>query len=103
MLAYRTTWIVKPRGMKKALEFNDGLIENLSKVEVPGLVSISVYTPRYSPNVLVFEAVWESAEEQNKFWTRPDVDEIWDRDKWFELVENHTGTELWNVTRWDAA
>jgi hypothetical protein len=103
MLAYRTTWIVKPRCMGKALEFHEERVERIMALGISGFVEARVYTPKFSPNVLVFEGVWESAEANDKFWAESssDFSKIWDWDAWFELVENNAGTEVWNMSKWD--
>jgi hypothetical protein len=105
MLAYRTTWIVKPRCMGKALKYEEEKLEQVIALGIPGFVEARVYTPKFSPNVLVFEGVWESTEAYDKFWAESgsDFTKIWDWDAWHELVENDAGTELWNVHKWDTA
>ena len=99
MLAYRTTWIVKPMCMGKALKFEEELLEGIKALGISGFVEARVYMPKFSPNVLVFEAVWESAEAYEKFWAEPgpEFSKIWDVGAWFELVESTAGTEVWNV------
>ena len=105
MLAYRTTWIVKPRCMGKALKFHEGRMEKIIELGISGFVEGRVYTPGLSPNVLVFEGIWKSAEDYGKFWAEraSEFAAIRDWDEWFELVENNAGTELWNVHKWSAA
>jgi hypothetical protein len=49
MIAVRMTWLVKPDCMEQALAFFKA-----SQVEIGSHV-VRVYTPRYSPNLLVFE------------------------------------------------
>jgi hypothetical protein len=68
--------------MDKALRFHEGRMEKIIELEISGFVEGRVYTPKLSPNALIFEAVWESAEEHDKFWaeSRPDFREIWDLD-----------------------
>lgn len=97
MFAYRTTWIVKPRCMAKALEFFEGKIGI-----VPERSSVRVYTPGFSPNVLVYEETWESQEEHDKWWgefrAAPETAAIWD--EWYSLVKKSAGSELWHVKEW---
>jgi hypothetical protein len=84
--------------MGKALEFFEAQAEE----GLPENATLRVYTPMLSPNVLVFEEVWESQEEHEEFWAElnaaPESAAMWD--KWYELVERSTGTELWNVRQW---
>ena len=97
MLAFRTTWIVKPRCMAKALEFFEGKYE-----ATPGRVNVRVYTPGYSPNVLVYEETWETQEGHEKWWDEfnaaAESAALWD--EWYALVKKPVGTELWNVKEW---
>jgi hypothetical protein len=60
---------------------------------------VRVYTPRFSPNLLVFEMTSESIEEHEKWWTEfnatPEATASYE--KWDELVERAVSTEVWNV------
>jgi hypothetical protein len=98
MIAYRTTWIVKPRRMQQALEFFEAQAEE----GLPENASFRVYTPSFSPNVLIFEEAWESQEEHEEWWAAlnaaPESTTMWDN--WYEIVERSTGTELWNLREW---
>ena len=80
-------------------------MEKIIALGISGFVEGRVYTPKLSPNVLIFEAVWESAEDHDKFWAEPrsDFSEIWNMDEWFELVEKVANNELWNVRVWNTA
>jgi hypothetical protein len=94
MIAVRTTWLVKPNCMEKALEL---LASNPPEL---GDHSVRIYTPRYSPDLLVFEMTSESIEEHEQWWAefnaRPQADAIYG--KWNELIERRVGNEVWNVT-----
>jgi quinol monooxygenase YgiN len=98
MLAWRTTWIVKPRCMEKAIEF----FETEAQKGLPKNGTFRVYTPHHSPNVLVFEEAWETEQEHDKYWVdlnaAPETAAMWDR--LFTIVENSTGTELWDLREW---
>ena len=98
MLAWRTTWIVKPRCMEQAVEF----LETQAQGGLPEDTTFRMYTPQYSPNVLVFEETWESMEEHDKYWANlnaaPESEAMWD--KWYEIVKRNTGTEVWNLREW---
>jgi hypothetical protein len=93
MIAVRTTWLVKRNCMEKALE--------LLTTDPPefGNHVFRVYTPRYSPNLLVFEMTSESIEEHDKWWaefnTRPQAAAVYE--KWNELIERRVGEEVWDV------
>ena len=99
MLAYRSTWIVKQGCMSKALELLSAEIE---RVGTRADRVTRVYTPNFSPNVLVFDDNWENQEAHDKFWEL-----YWKSSEskafftqWNEFVERSTGTELWNVKEW---
>jgi hypothetical protein len=96
MLAYQTTWDVKPRCMGKALEFLKKFVTEARF----GASKVRVYTPKIGPNVLVFEATWESVEEHDKWWEEysPTPEATAKPDEWYELVEKSISTEVWNVT-----
>jgi hypothetical protein len=94
MIAVRTTWLVKPNCMEKALE--------LLATDPPELGdhAVRIYTPRFSPNLLVFEMTSESIEEHDKWWDEfnaaSEAAAIWEQ--WNALVKQNIGTEVWNVT-----
>jgi hypothetical protein len=96
MLAYRTTWIVKQGKMQEALD----LLSAESKRAKPKGAQVRVYTPSISPNALIFEDAWESAEAHDDFWAEynqtPEAAPFWT--KWHEVTERSVGTERWNVT-----
>ncbi len=93
MIAVRTTWLVKRNCMQKALEL---LTTNPPDL---GDHAVRIYTPRFSPNHLVFEMTSESIEAHEKWWDEfnasPAADAIYA--KWDELVKMSIGTEVWNV------
>ena len=103
MIAYRATWIVKPRCMGKALKYHEDRMEKI--IELSGFVEGRVYTPKIGPNVLIQESVWESVEDHDKFYAElsAEIAAIWDWDGWFELVEKVAGNEVWNVKKWGTA
>jgi quinol monooxygenase YgiN len=84
--------------MEKALAF----FETQAQEGLPENATFRVYTPRNSPNALVFEETWESAEEHEQYWAdlnaAPESAAMWD--KWYEIVERSSGTELWNLREW---
>jgi hypothetical protein len=94
MLAVRTTWLVKPNCMEKALE-----LFKASQVELADHV-VRIYTPRFSPNLLVFEMTSESIQEHEQWWAEysatPEAAAAFE--KWYELVERQIGQEAWDVT-----
>jgi len=99
MLAYRTTWIVKEGRMQEALDAISAEIERSRPVGV----ATRVYTPSISPNVLVFETVFEDEAAQRAFWHAYDRDSpqgkaFWA--KWGEVTERSVGTDRWNVAEW---
>ena len=98
MFAYRTTWIVKPGCMQKALD----LLKAEAERQTADWVAVRAYTPNISPNALVFEIVWEHKEANDEFWPT-----YWQSPEgqafsaqWDEVVEKTTGTELWNMVEW---
>ena len=101
MFAYRTTWIVKQGKMKAALELMKAESEYGMSLAPEGAI-IRVYTPDLSPNVLVFEDAFDSAEDHDQFWATyngtPQAAAFWQ--KMNELVERSTGTERWHLTEW---
>jgi quinol monooxygenase YgiN len=96
MLAYRTTWIVKPGRMQEALEL---LTAEVNRTKPKNAV-VRIYTPNISPNVLVFEEVWESTEMHDKVWAEYNQDPKTSafREKSREVIERIIGTDRWNVT-----
>ena len=98
MYAFRTIWKIRPRRMSDALAY----FEKYAQEGLPGNGTFRVYTPRYSPNVLVYEETWESEEAHAKYWedlnASPGAAAMWDG--WFEIAEKSTGTEVWNVREW---
>jgi hypothetical protein len=84
--------------MRKALEF----FETQAGKGLPDAGTFQVYTPRYSPNVLVYEETWETEEEHDQYWAdlraAPETPAMWD--EFYSIVERSTGTELWNVREW---
>ena len=101
MFAYRTTWIVKQGKMKEALELLNAESEK-SKHLIPEGAIMRAYTPDLSPNVLVFEDAFDSAEDHDQFWAAynetPQAAAFWQ--KMHELVERSAGTERWHLTEW---
>jgi hypothetical protein len=101
MLAYRTMWIVKEGRMQEALEAISAEIER-----VRGDVVTRVYTPDISPNVLVFETVYEDEAAHRAFWDAYNSDSrdspqgkaFWA--KWGEVTERSVGTDRWNIDEW---
>ena len=93
MIAVRTTWQVKRHCMAKALEL---LTSNPAEL---GGRTVRIYTPKYSPNLLVFEMTSESTIEHDQWWAeynaRPQAAAIYE--KWNELIERRVGEEVWNV------
>jgi hypothetical protein len=104
MLAYRTTWIVKPNCMQAALELLKAEVERSQKRlgNLPGKARI--YTPHISPNALVFETTFETTQAQEEYWAvEYDGDSQESRtfwEKWYEVVERDAGTEIWTLTEW---
>lgn len=104
MLAYRTTWIVKPKCMQAALELLKAEIERTQKHTGNQITKARIYTPNISPNALVFETTFESTQAHEKFWTvEYDGDSqasqaFWE--KWYEVVERDDNTEIWTLTEW---
>ena len=94
MIAVRTTWLVKRNCMQKAVEL---LASGPSEL---GDHVVRVYTPRFSPNQLVFEMTSESIEAHEQWWAEfnasPEAAAIWEA--WDELVKRSIGTEVWEVT-----
>ena len=94
MIAYRTTWLVKPNCMQKALD-----LLTAGRVELGDHV-VRIYTPRISPNLLVFEMTSASVQEHDKWWAAynatPEAAVAFK--KWDELVERRVGDEVWDVT-----
>jgi hypothetical protein len=84
--------------MEDALAF----FEAQAAVGLPENATFRVYTPRNSPNVLVFEEVWASVQEKEEYWAdlnaASESAAMWDR--WYEIVERNTGTELWDLREW---
>ena len=84
--------------MQEALEAISAEIER-----VRGDVVTRVYTPDISPNVLVFETVYEDEAAHRAFWDAYDRDSrqgkaFWN--KWYEVTERSAGTDRWNVAEW---
>jgi quinol monooxygenase YgiN len=103
MLAYRTTWIVKQGKMQEALEALSALLNKADIDEVEGGLAVRVYTPEISPNVLVYEEIWENAPAHDAYWnaydsTSPEAAPFWT--KWDEVIERSVGTDCWNVAEW---
>jgi quinol monooxygenase YgiN len=103
MLAYRTTWIVKQGHMHEALEAISAELSRGNMDEIEGALVARVYTPNISPNVLVYEEVWEDGAAHDAFWgaydrNAPEVAPFWT--KWREMTERSAGTERWNVAEW---
>jgi len=94
MIASRTTWLVKPDCMEKALD-----LLSATQIEL-GKHVVRIYTPRYSPNLLVFEMTSESIQEHEKWWAAysatPGAAAAFQ--KWGALVERRVGEEIWEVT-----
>jgi len=94
MIAVRTTWLVKQGCMEKAL----GLLKS-DPTELGDHV-VRIYTPRFSPNLLVFEMTSESIEEHEQWWAEysatPEAPAGFE--KWDALMERRVGDEVWNVT-----
>ena len=67
MFAYRTTWIIKEGRMQEALELVTRNTEQTKHMMTEN-VAVRVYTPNLSPNVLVYEDVFESEEEHDRLW-----------------------------------
>jgi hypothetical protein len=102
MLAYRTTWIVKEGRMQEALEAISAEIERSRPVGT----AARVYTPSISPNVLVFETVYQDEAAHRAFWDAYNADSrdspqgkaFWA--KWREVTERSAGTDRWNIAEW---
>ena len=104
MLAYRTTWIVKPGCMPKALELLKAEMERTA-ARLQGSLSPKsrgrIYTPYISPDALIFETTYESAQDHDAFWAgydreSPEAKAFWA--SWYEVAERTTGTECWTLT-----
>ena len=93
MIAVRTTWVVKRNCMQKALELLTSDPPEL------GNHAVRVYTPRYSPDLLVFEMTSESIEAHEQWWAefnaRPEAAATYA--KWDELIKRRIGNEVWEV------
>ena len=101
MISYRTTWIIKQGRMEEALELLNAESQSVGHL-ISGNAAIRVYTPDISPNVLVFEDVFGSVEDHERFWAAynktPQAATFWP--KWAELVERSIGTERWHLEEW---
>jgi hypothetical protein len=88
--------------MKEAVELITAEIER-TKHNRPENVAARVYAPDLGPNVLVFETVYESAEQHDRFWaeydrTTPEAAAFWE--KWYEVTERNAGTDRWSLFEW---
>jgi hypothetical protein len=94
MIASRTTWLVKPGCTEKALD-----LMKAHKVDLGGHV-VRIYTPKFSPELLVFEFTSENVQEHEAWWAAysasPAAAAFYP--KWSELVERRMGEEIWEVT-----
>lgn len=105
MLAYRTTWMVKPQRMEEALELLKAEVErSKDRTDQPGVGTARIYTPQISPNVLVFETTFESPSANEAFWAEyyqdsEGAEAFWEQ--WYEVVERQLGTEIWHLTEWE--
>lgn len=98
MFAYRTTWIVKEGRMEEALELASTTGEQLKHLRPKNAV-FRFYTPDLSPNVMVYEDAFDSAEGHEQYWAAvnatPQAAAFWP--KWTELVERRVGVERWHL------
>jgi quinol monooxygenase YgiN len=95
MIAYRTTWKVKPGCMQKVLD----LIEAESKQVKPRNFVVRVYTSTPDPDTLVWDEIWTSREGHDKFWAvynaTPGGAAFFER--LTGVAEARAPTEEWNV------
>lgn len=104
MLAYRDTWIIKPKCMQVALELLKAEIERSQKRIGDPARNARIYTPYISPQALVFETTFESVQAHDEFWAvkydgaSQESQTFWE--KWYEVTERHAGTEVWALTEW---
>jgi hypothetical protein len=85
--------------MEEALEALSAEIERVRPVSA----ATRVYTPNISPNVLVFETVYEDEAAHHAFWDAYDSDSpeaapFWT--KWREVTERSVGTDRWDLAEW---
>ncbi len=95
MIAYRTTWTVKPGCMQKARD----LLQAEGMRLKPRNFVVRVYTSTTGPDTLVFDEIWTSREEHDKFWavynTTPEGAAFFE--KWNGVAEDGAPTEEWDV------
>jgi hypothetical protein len=89
--------------MPKALELLKAEIER--QMERTGIAAsrARIYTPHISPDALVFETTYKSAQDHDAFWAdydqdSPEATAFWA--SWYEVVERRAGTECWALTEW---
>ena len=96
MLAYRWTWIMKRGGIQQALKVTTETLASLKK----DYAKVRSYTPKYSPEVYVFELVVENEEAKERWFAEfnaaPGADAYWE--KWFSVAERLVTRECWIVT-----
>ena len=99
MYAYRTEWIIPGGRMREAHDMLAAETERIKQTR-GGDVIVRIYTPSYSPNVLVFELVRKSEKANRKFWDEynasPEGQAFWE--KWRAVAKRSLGTERWFVT-----
>jgi hypothetical protein len=107
MLAWRTTWIVKPGRLDEALAALAAVNEkNMSEAGLPPtFVAARAYSPSPGPtNMLVFEEVWSTVEAHNQWWDgyrqTPGHDAFFAT--WDQIVERSTSSDVWEVAEWRA-
>jgi quinol monooxygenase YgiN len=103
MLAYRTTWIIREGRMQEALEAISAALDAVNMEEVEGGLAARVYTPYISPNMLIYEEIWEDVASHDAYWeamdqTTPEAAPFWT--EWAEVTERNVGTDCWNVAEW---
>jgi hypothetical protein len=97
--AYRTEWIILEGRMNEAHDMLAAETERVKQTRGEDVV-VRIYTPSYSPNVLVFELARESEKANRKFWAEynesPEGQAFWE--KWSAVAKRSLGTERWFVT-----
>jgi hypothetical protein len=85
--------------MREAHDLLAAEIERIKETRGEGVV-VRIYTPSYSPNVLVFELVRKSEKAHRRFWKEynqsPEGQAFWE--KWRAVAKRGLGTERWFVT-----